>query len=112
MARSPMFAGALFILAATTVTVPTQCPQQAARNPRVSPTGEVVYTTQVADTPWRLAERFYGKGYLEYKIRQRNPLLLTKEGGYMPGVEIVIPPDDRGMPIDVTRFDRAHTKTR
>jgi len=112
MARSSVFLGVAFILAATTVSVPTQCIQQPAQNPRISPTGEVVYTTGVADTPWALAERFYGKGYEEYKIRHRNPLFITKEGMYAPGVQIVIPPDDHGMPIDVTRYDRTYKKTR
>ena len=108
MTRRSTFLGIAILAAAavTTATAPTQCLQQPGQNPRISVFGEVVYKTLPADTPYLLAERFYGHGYMEYKIRHRNPLFLTSQGCYMTGTEIVIPPDDRGVPIDVTRYQR------
>ena len=100
---------AIVILAAaagTAPTTPTQCLQQPGQNPRVSWTGDVVYKTQPGDNPYSLAERFYGHGYMGYRIQQRNPLAPTYRGAYAAGIEIVIPPDNRGLPVDVTRFQR------
>jgi nucleoid-associated protein YgaU len=95
---------AIVILAAaagTASTTPSQCLQQPGQNPRVAATGEVVYKTLAGDTPYALAKRFYGHGYTEYKIRQRNPLALTDKGIYVAGQEIVIPPDENGVPVNV-----------
>jgi hypothetical protein len=103
---------AIVILAAaagTTSTTPTQCPQQTGQNPRVASTGDVVYKTQAGDTPYALAKRFYGHGYMEYKIRQRNPLALTTAGAYAPGIELVIPPDDNGVPVNVANVQGKST---
>ena len=95
---------AIVILAAaagTASTTPTQCPQPPVQNPRAAATGDVVYKTQVGDTPYALAKRFYGHGYMEYKIRQRNPVALTVKGIYAAGQELVIPPNENGVPVNV-----------
>jgi hypothetical protein len=96
---------AIVILAAaagTASTTPSQCLQQPGQNPRVAATGDVVYKTQAGDNPYALAKRFYGHGYMAYKISQRNPLALTDKWIYVAGQEIVIPPDNNGLPVNVT----------
>jgi hypothetical protein len=103
---------AIVILAAaagTASTTPGQCLQQPGQNPRVAATGDVVYKTQAGDTPYALAKRFYGHGYMEYKIRQRNPLALTQPGAYAPGIELVIPPGDNGVPVNVANVQGKST---
>jgi hypothetical protein len=91
------------VLAVASVLTRTQCWDKAA-DPRALATC-TTYVTQPGDTPYRLAERFYERGYQEYKIREANPGKLTKEGFFKPGTTILVPPDDRGRPIDVTRPD-------
>jgi hypothetical protein len=46
---------------------------------------------------------------MEYKIRQRNPLALTQVGAYAPGIELVIPPDDNGVPVNVANVQGKST---
>ena len=101
MRRVSMFLG-IGILAAGTVTMPTQC-QQESKLKEFYEKGSVTYRTRPGDNPYTLAKRFYGKGYLAYKIRDANKDLLTEEEFFPTGTEIVVPPDLRGRLIDVTR---------
>jgi len=100
--RSVSLCVAVGLLAAVTST-PTQCDNQ------LTPAQEAVlkkacttYKTQPGDTPYSLAERFYGKGYMSYRIQEANKQYLTKEGFFKPNTLILIPPDDRGRSVDTS----------
>ena len=98
-----MLAGVVMLAAATTATTPTQClrlPEPAAK----LPPNYVIFRTDRIVSPYELAERFYGQGYLEYKIRNANKDLLTKQGLFPAGKDVLIPPrDDSGLPVDLNR---------
>jgi len=85
------------MVAATTTTQPTTCQSQAIQ------AGCVLYTTGLADTPYSLGERFYGKGWMGDRIAKINPGKLTATGVFLPRVQIVIPPGLDGLPVDVGR---------
>jgi hypothetical protein len=103
MVRGAMLLSVVFL--AATAATPTQCVRQPSQAYPVSASGDVTYTTRVGDTPYRLAERFYGHGYMEYRIRQANPLAPMDKGAYPAGIQLVIPPHMTGRPVDITRFD-------
>ena len=94
----------LVVMAATVSTQPTQCVRTP--DPKLKlPPGYVVYTTQMkSETPYEMAERFYGHGYMEYKIRKVNQKLLTREGVFPLKTAVLIPPDDDGRAVDLTRM--------
>ena len=98
-----MLTGVLMLAAATTATTPTQClrlPEPAAK----LPPNYVIFRTDRVVSPYELAERFYGEGYLEYKIRIVNKDLLTKQGMFPAGKDVLIPPkDESGLPVDLNR---------
>jgi len=98
-----MLAGVVMLAAATTATTPTQClrlPEPAAK----LPPNYVIFRTDRVVSPYELAERFYGEGYLEYKIRSANKGVLTKQGLFPAGKDVLIPPrDDSGLPVDLNR---------
>jgi nucleoid-associated protein YgaU len=88
--------GVLMVVAAA----PTQCQQR----PTNVPQGSVVYRTRAGDTPYRLADRLYGKGYLQDRIVQANRGRLPPNGVFEPGTYIVIPPNLNGESVDLSRF--------
>jgi hypothetical protein len=90
----------LAILGATTSTQPAQCIRPAPT--LTAPAGSIIYRTGYCDTPFELAKRFYGRGFLEYKIRDANRLLLLPNGTFPHNIDIVIPPDLEGKPVDPT----------
>lgn len=92
---------AVLILAATTTTVSIQ-PAQCFRQPDASanlPTGYAVYRTERVVTPYELADRFYGHGYLAQKIINANRMQLSADGTFPQGVDLVLPPDDKGQSV-------------
>lgn len=100
--RSVSLCVAVGLLAAVTST-PTQCDK------KLTPAQEAAfrnacanYKTLPGDTPYSLAERFYGKGYMAYRIQEVNKQYLTKEGFFKPNSLILIPPDDRGRSVDTS----------
>jgi len=93
---------AIGVLAAAAAT-PTQCdkqvtPAQEAKYKRAC----VHYKTQAGDTPYSLADRFYGKGYMSRLIEAPNKQYLTAAGVFKPNSMIIIPPDDRGRSVDIS----------
>ncbi len=92
----------LMLAAATvggaTITQPSTC--APAKDASGKPT-LVEYTTGPADTPYVLAERFYGRGWQAYRIAEVNKAQLTQGGYFKPGVKIVIPPGLDGRPVDL-----------
>jgi len=67
------------------------------------PAGYVEYVARPGDTPWSVAERLYGRGYLEYRIREANAGALTPGGFYEAGTRLVIPPGLNGRPVEVDK---------
>ena len=104
LGRIPVYV-AVAALAATTAQ-PAQCPQQREQemlsNPKLT-AQSATYVTRPGDTPYSLAKRFYGHGYLEYKIRIPNQALLTPKGVFISGSTILVPPDDNGDKVDVRK---------
>lgn len=105
MKGASMFLGVAML--AATATSPTQCPPQTGLQNK-KPPNTVVYKTQPGDSPYTLAKKFYGHGYMEYKIREANKKVPLTKGFYKPGTKILVPPDDRGRPVDITRFNRKY----
>jgi nucleoid-associated protein YgaU len=95
MGRFSMYlsVGVLLMVAAT----PTQCQQPP-------PPGSVPYVTRAGDTPYRIAERIYGKGYLQDRIILANSKVLQADGTFPPGITIAIPPGLNGEPVDTSKF--------
>jgi hypothetical protein len=96
----------ILMLAAATVAAANTCLAPAEKQP-----GKplcVEYTTGPADTPYTLAEWFYGRTWLAYQIAEVNKDKLTKQGFFKPGVKILIPPDLDGLPVDLSRTKK-HT---
>ena len=94
----------LMLAAATVVAATTTQPSTCA--PAKDASGKptlVEYTTGPADTPYLLAEWFYGRGWLAYQIAEVNKAQLTQAGFFKPGVKIVIPPGLDGRPVDLSR---------
>jgi phage tail protein X len=92
---------AVVILAAIAPTVtiqPTQCMRQPAPAANL-PAGYSVYRTEAVTTPYQMAERFYGHGYLAYKIVNANKSVLAANGTFPKGVDIVLPPDNEGRSV-------------
>jgi nucleoid-associated protein YgaU len=92
---------AIAILAASVPVVSTQ-PGQCLRQPAAGanvPYGFAVYRTDRVCTPYDLAERFYGHGYMAYKIVEANQLLLRSDKTFPAGVDLVIPPDNKGRTV-------------
>jgi len=104
MRRASLFLSVAILAAGATASTPTTCEKDSALEKAYKKTC-VTYMTQPGDNPYKLARQFYGKGYLEYKIREANKQLLTDQGFFPPGTKILVPPDDRGRPVDVTRPD-------
>ena len=106
----------LVIVAATVVTTipgqPTGCTAPVDR----TKLNWVTYTAQAGDTPYALADRFYGKMWMGYQIADANKLALTREGVFPKGAKLRIPPDLDGRPVDVNRVSetpvRKHERER
>jgi len=98
MGRFSMYLSVAILAAAA--TTPTQCQQP----PPGSPAGSVVYKAHEGETPYSIAKRLYGEGYLESRIREANPMKLNLRGVYSEGTMIVVPPDLNGRPVDLSRF--------
>jgi len=90
-----MLAGVLVLAAA-----PVQCPNTDPNT--------VIYTTQPGDTPYRLADRVYGHGYLETKILAANLGKLGGDGVYPAGTLLTLPPDDAGHPAQINGETKKH----
>jgi len=89
---------AVAILAALAPTVSTQ-PAQCLRQPDAAtklPANYTVYRTERVTTPYELAERFYGHGYLAQRIIDANKTRLAANGTFPRGVDILVPPDNTG----------------
>lgn len=81
---------AMLATATVITTQPTQCTQKL-------PPGSIVCKTTIPETPFALAEQFYGHGWMENRIVEANPGLLRN--GYFPAnTYLVIPPDIYGNP--------------
>jgi len=93
-------------LAAATTTQPNACVSPVQNS--ADKANYVVYETGPADTPYALAERFYGRSYLGYQIAEANKDLLTGQGFFPKGAKILIPPGLNGRPVDVNRM-KQHT---
>jgi hypothetical protein len=104
MRRASVLLSVAFLAAGATASAPTNCENESQLQKAYKKTC-VTYQTQPGDNPYKLAKQFYGKGYMEYKIREANKDLLTDAGFFPPGTKILVPPDDRGRPADVTRPD-------
>ncbi|HUU92621.1 MAG TPA: hypothetical protein VM238_15590 [Phycisphaerae bacterium] len=105
MRRASVLLSVAILAAGGTVSAPTDCENNSQLGKAYKKTC-VTYKTQPGDNPYTLAKQFYGKGYMEYKIRAANKDLLTAAGFFPPGTRILVPPDDRGRPVDVTRPDK------
>jgi hypothetical protein len=93
------FWAVLILAAATTVsTQPAQCLRQPGASANL-PTGYAVYRTERVVTPYELADRFYGHGYLAQKIINANRMQLFADGTFPQGVDLVLPPDDKGQSV-------------
>jgi len=92
--------------ATTTTTQPTACMPPGTTNSQAADC--VVYETRAGDTPYTLAERFYGRAWMGYQIAEANRWSLTREGFFPPGTKILIPPDLNGRPVDVNRVNRRY----
>lgn len=92
------------VVLAASATVPTQCPLDSATQARLKASC-ITYTTVIGDTPYSLAEKFYGKGWQSYKISEPNKQFLDAKGFFKPGSKILIPPLDNGRPVDAARLD-------
>ena len=88
----------LAAMAPTVTTQPTQCMRQPAPAARL-PAGYTIYRTKTVTTPYHLAKRFYGHGYLAYMIVNANKSVLAANGTFPKGVDIVLPPDFRGHSV-------------
>jgi nucleoid-associated protein YgaU len=105
----------LVMLAATTVTTVTTQPASCTP-PVAGKAGWVTYTARPGDTPYTLAQRFYGKMWMGYQIADANKLALTREGVFPPGAKLMIPPGLDGRPVAIERGDgnpvRTHERER
>lgn len=88
----------LAALASTVSTQPTQClrPSDPAAN---LPANYTVYRTERVVTPYELASRFYGHGYLAQKIVDANKTQLAADGTFPRGVDLLLPPDNAGRSV-------------
>jgi len=101
-----MIAGRLILVMVAATTVTTVSTQPTACIPAgPAKAGWVSYTAQGGETPYSLAERFYGKMWMGYQIADANRLALTKEGYFPKGARLMIPPGLNGLPVDVTRWN-------
>ena len=92
---------AVAILAALAPTVSTQ-PAQCLRQPDPAanlPATYTVYRTERVVTPYELASRFYGHGYLAQKIIDANRTQLAADGTFPRGVDLLLPPDATGRSV-------------
>ncbi|MBM4019996.1 MAG: hypothetical protein FJ288_17025 [Planctomycetes bacterium] len=97
------------ILAATAPTVSTQ-PVQCIRQPDPAanlPPGYTIYRTERACTPYEIAERFYGHGYLQGAVREVNKGVLRPDGTFPKGVDILLPPDGTGRAVPRYLLERS-----
>jgi nucleoid-associated protein YgaU len=95
MGRFSMYLGVGLLL--VVAVTPTQCRESP-------PPGSVPYVTKPGDTPYYIAKRVYGKGYLQDRIIMANRSVLSADGTFPPGITIAIPPNLNGEPVDTTKF--------
>ena len=102
MKPTAMLLGVGLLAAAVTSSTPTQCTQDTTQQ-ELYKKACVYYKTVAGDSPYSLAKRFYGKAYMSRRLEEANKEHLQDNGFFKPDVVILVPPDDRGRSVDVSR---------
>jgi hypothetical protein len=85
-------------MGAAVSTQPGQCIRQVNPSAKLPPNWSVYRTDRVC-APYELGERFYGHGYMGYKIVEANRARLRPDGTFAANIDLLLPPDNTGRAV-------------